>query len=235
MMNSTILFLSCEHAVNTVPEAYRHLFHQHEAVLETHRAIDFGALEMATALSQAFACDFVQATVSRLIIDCNRSLTHKSCFSEFTQALPLIEKQKIITQFYLPHREQCENLIKNYIDGGNQVLHLSIHSFTPVFNGITRNAGIGLLYDPKRHGEKEVAREWLGLLNEKTPAFRVRLNYPYQGSSDGFTSALRKNYSEKDYLGIEVEVNQMITRDKELLASVIDVLSQSLKELMQLL
>ena len=104
-----------------------------------------------------------------------------------------------------------------------------------MFEGITRNAGIGLLYDPKRHGEKEVAREWAGLLNQQTPTYRVRMNYPYSGSSDGFTTTLRKQHPEKDYLGIELEINQTLVKDEESLNAVISALSQSLKELLQLL
>ena len=234
-MKPTILFLSCEHAVETVPPVYRHLFHQHESILQTHRAIDFGALEVATHLSQTFACEFVQATVSRLLIDCNRSLTNASCFSEFTEQLPPAEKQQLIDQYYLPYRNHCEALLKAHIELGHQVLHLSIHSFTPVFKGITRNAGIGLLYDPKRHGEKEVARQWHGLLSQETPTYRVRMNYPYSGSSDGFTTALRKQYTEHEYLGIEVEMNQAIVKDREALQPMANTLSRSLKELLLLL
>ena len=235
-MKPTVLFISCEHAVNTIPSAYQHLFHQHQSILETHRGIDFGALETATHLSEVFACDFNKATVSRLLIDCNRSLTSTNCFSEFTKHLPQIEKQKIIDQYYLPYRNRCESLIKTHIQQGNQVLHLSIHSFTPVFKGVTRNAGIGLLYDPKRHGEKEVTREWHSLLSHEKPTYRVRMNYPYSGTSDGFTSALRKKYTEHEYLGIEVEMNQaLVMKGKEALDMMSHALSRSLKELLLLL
>ncbi len=47
---------------------------------------------------------------------------------------------------------------KNNIQNNQQVLHLSIHTFNPVEKGKMHNAAIGLLYDPKRHAEKEVAR-----------------------------------------------------------------------------
>lgn len=234
-MKPTILFISCEHAVNHVPEAYLKLFHKHESVLQTHRGIDFGALEIATYLSRTLGSEFTAATVTRLLIDCNRSVSNASCFSEFTQQLSLAEKQQLIDHYYLPYRNQCERLIKAHIDRGHQVFHLSSHSFTPTFNGVTRNAGICLLYDPKRHGEKEVARQWHGLLAQQTPSYRVRMNYPYRGSSDGFTSALRKKYSEKEYLGLELEINQTLVKDEKSLHVVAKALFQSLKELLLLL
>ena len=233
-MKPTILFISCEHAVNTVPQAYAHLFHQHAAVLQTHRAIDFGAIEIATHLQRSLNCDHTTATITRLLIDCNRSLKHPSCFSEFTNSLSDTEKQQLIEQYYLPYRQQTEALIKEHIDHGNQVFHVSCHSFTPVFNGVTRNAGIGFLYDPAHHGEKEVAREWYGILSHKTD-YRIRMNYPYRGKSDGFTSYLRKKYAERDYIGLELEVNQTLVNDKASLNTLANALSSSLSELLQLL
>jgi len=234
-MKPTLLFLSCEHAVNTVPPRHLSLFKDKPALLETHRAIDFGALDITLSLSQACQCDYVTASISRLLIDCNRSLTSADCFSEFTSHLPAPEKQHLIDNYYLPYRTRCESMIRNAIESGHQVFHLSVHSFTPIFNGVTRNACIGLLYDPKRHGEKEVARQWQKLLSEESRTHRVRMNYPYRGASDGFTSALRKEYSEKDYIGMEVEVNQSLVKDKTSLNTMITLLSKSLKELLLLL
>lgn len=234
-MKSTVLFISCEHAVNTVPPSYLPLFQQHQSLLETHRGKDFGAQDIAVHLSRALACDHALATVSRLLIDCNRSLNNAQCFSEVTASLPPIEKKRLIDNYYLPYRKKTETLIQNLIDNDQQVLHISSHSFTPIFEGVTRNAGIGLLYDPKRHGEKEVAREWRGLLAQQEPTYRVRMNYPYSGCSDGFTTALRKKHPEKDYLGIELEINQTLVYDKDSLKTLMNALTISLKELLQLL
>ncbi len=235
MTKPITLLISCEHAVNTVPDAYIALFKEQEHVLHTHRGIDLGALEIANHLHQVFACHYTKATVSRLLIDCNRSLHAPGCFSEFTMTLSSNEKQQLINQYYLPFRQQTEQLIKTHINEGKQVLHLSIHSFTPVLDGVVRNAGIGLLYDHARHGEKEVARIWRGLLLQQTPTYRVRMNYPYHGNTDGFTTSLRKQYSEHDYLGFEIESNQALLETSLSRAEVANALALSLQELLQLL
>ncbi|MEO8932838.1 MAG: N-formylglutamate amidohydrolase, partial [Xanthomarina sp.] len=39
-----------------------------------------------------------------------------------------------------------------------------------------------------------------------------RFNYPYLGKADGFTSYLRKQFP-KNYLGIEIEVNQKFSKN----------------------
>lgn len=207
-MKTHTLILSCEHAVNHIPSAYQYLFHQNTAILHSHRAIDFGAQRIAQQFSKAFGCPLVEATTSRLLIDCNRTLTHPHCFSEFTKTLSEDEKKKIIAEYYQPYRQQVTSLIKNSIQQGTPVIHLSIHSFTPELNNKVRNADIGFLYDPSRAGEKQIAIQWRKRILEKSNDYRVRLNYPYRGISDGFVSALRKSYSEHQYLGLEIESNQ---------------------------
>lgn len=207
--------MSCEHAVNTIPSAYQHLFHQQEAILNTHRGVDLGTLDIARDLSKTLHCPLVEANVSRLMIDCNRSLTHSRCFSEFTKGLPQSEKQHIIDQYYQPFRQKTEALVHNNIQQGFQVIHLSIHSFTPILNHHVRNADIGFLYDPRRLGEKKLATQWRKRILEESPTYRIRMNYPYRGISDCLVSTLRKKYPEQDYLGFEIEINQAIVFDKK--------------------
>lgn len=210
-MKPVSVVLSCEHAVNTVPDPYLYLFTKEMPVLQTHRAIDFGASDIVAYLAQALGIEYTSATVTRLLIDCNRSLKNRGCFSSFVEPLSHTEKQSLIEQYYVPYRTAVQNAIQAKINANYQVLHLSIHSFTPILNGVTRNAEIGLLYDPMRHGEKEVARVFRGILIKQTD-WRIRMNYPYEGKSDGFTSALRKLYHEQDYLGFEIECNQALIK-----------------------
>lgn len=234
-MKPTVLVITCEHGGNDVPKPYQVLFADSQEVLETHRALDLGVLPIADYLGNRFGCDYIKTTVTRLLIDCNRRLNHPHCFSEFSKSLPKKDKQALIDEVYYPHRKTTADIIQRHIDAGKQVLHLSIHSFTPELNGVTRNSAISLLYDTKRHGEREVARIWQNLILIHPPAYRVRLNYPYTGASDGFTSSLRKLHSEHDYLGIEVECNQALTKDKESLNTLCLILGDSLHELLQII
>lgn len=158
-MRKPVLVLSCEHAVNTVPNEYTAYFLEHEGLLYTHRGIDFGALDIATHLSDYFNCDLIQAKATRLLIDCNRRLANPYCFSEITAPLPIETKKQIIRDFYSPFREEVKTLISTYVKCGYQVWHFSVHSFTPVLNGLIRNADIGFLYDPARSNEKVLAKK----------------------------------------------------------------------------
>lgn len=230
-MKPIFLVLSCEHAVNAIPAEYEKYFTLYRSLLKTHAGIDFGALDIAKYLSNALGCDLITAKASRLLIDCNRSLSHPDCFSTITDHLSQVEKNKIIHDYYLPFRQAIEQLVKQAIGQGHQVWHLSIHSFTPVFNNIVRNTDIGLLYNPKRNNERHLAKAWQNLLKQRT-TLRVRMNYPYRGVSDGFTSALRKQFSDNDYLGLEVESNQTLLTRQDLTLDLAEKLAQTLKSLL---
>lgn len=230
-MKKIALVISCEHAVDTVPELYLPLFAPYKALLNSHRGIDFGALAIAEHFKEQIPCDFVQATSTRLLIDCNKAINHPRCFSEVTKDLSSTEKQIIINGYYRPFREQVITHIKKHIAREFKVLHFSIHSFTPVLNNIVRNADIGLLYDPQRPSEKILARQWKVELKKLSPEYRIRMNYPYKGISDGFTSAMRKQYASEDYMGIEVETNQALTTNVQNLNTLKNILTTSLLKL----
>lgn len=230
-MKKLALVLTCEHAVNTIPQAFSALFAPYENLLHSHRGIDFGAAEIALALQQTLGCELVVTSVSRLLIDCNRSLSHSQCFSEIAQKLSAEEKQFIIEHYYLPYRQRVTEIIQRHINEGTQVIHLSIHSFTPELEGVVRHADIGLLYDPKRPSEKKLAKQWQQALKKQQPKYRTRFNYPYRGNSDGFTTALRKKWPDSDYVGIEFEANQALTLEAKGLDSMKTVLAASLVDL----
>jgi predicted N-formylglutamate amidohydrolase len=94
------------------------------------------------------------------------------------------------------------------VNEGLPVVHLSVHSFTPELDGEIRDADIGLLYDPCRIWETSFCHAWRSEILRLAPQLRVRMNYPYQGADDGFTTYLRTKFADAQYAGIELEVNQ---------------------------
>lgn len=200
------LIITCEHGGNEIPEAHQHLFLSNKNVLQTHKGFDIGALDLYHQINSL--ADFAMySTTSRLLIELNRSLHHKNLFSEYSKALPTSEKVEIISSYYLVYRNKVANVIQKYIEQGNKITHISIHSFTPVLNAIERNCDIGLLYDSSLTDEKAFAHQMKTALLQQNASLNVRYNYPYLGKADGFTTYLRKEFS-KNYIGIELEVNQ---------------------------
>jgi predicted N-formylglutamate amidohydrolase len=202
--------ITCEHGGNKIPAPYRRLFRGQRALLDSHRGYDPGSLIMAKALASAYRAPLVASTVSRLLIDLNRSIGHPQLFSAVTRAAPARARAQIVEQYYRPYRVQVERLVSQAVSRGHRVIHISSHSFTAELDGRVRGADVGLLYHPGRRGEAEACARWKEALAALAPELRVRRNYPYAGRGDGLTSHLRARFAQCDYVGIELEINQRI-------------------------
>jgi len=205
---ATSLVITCEHGGNWLPAPYRYLFRSCRTVLESHRGFDSGALAMATTLARNFDAPLLTSTVSRLLVDLNRSIGHRNLHSEAIRTLPAAIRQEIIEHYYQPYRTEAERLVAQGVARRGRVIHISCHSFTNYLNGVMRHADIGLLYDPARPAEKALCANWKSVLNVSAPDFQVRRNFPYQGRNDGLTSSLRKKFPSDAYTGVELELNQ---------------------------
>jgi predicted N-formylglutamate amidohydrolase len=205
------LIITCEHAGNEVPEEYRHLFEQKAEMLNTHRGIDIGALELTNAIAEKMEQEPYLHTVTRLLVDLNRSVQSPTLFSEFTKDQPQKIREQIFKKYYQPYRKRVEDKIKEVIDQGEQVIHLGVHTFTPVWNGKERAVDVGFLYDPTREREQSFCRQWRKSLAERFPKICLRMNEPYRGTMDGFTTYLRRQYPPEAYVGFELEVSQRFT------------------------
>jgi predicted N-formylglutamate amidohydrolase len=165
---------------------------------------------MARALARAFAAPLVYSTVSRLVVDLNRSIGHPRLFSPATRSAAAETRARVVERHYLPYRTEVALIVGRSVARGRRVIHVSSHSFTPVLDGKVRRADVGLLYDPARDGEALLCARWKAALGGIAPELRVRRNYPYAGKGDGLTSYLRRHFPPAVYVGIELEVNQKI-------------------------
>ena len=201
------VIITCEHGGNKIPKVYQYLFEDDISILQTHKAYDPGALELAKAISKKRNYFFFSET-SRLLVELNRSPYNHNLFSKFTKNLSRDEKKVILNKYYFPLRNKVENLIQELILRREKVVQISVHTFTPVLKKAVRNTDIGILYDPGRNKEKDLAILFKNKLFLLDKNLKTRFNYPYLGIADGFTSYLRKKFSQKYYIGIELEVNQ---------------------------
>lgn len=204
------LLVTCEHGGNQVPAEYRELFADAADLLASHRGYDAGALEVARAIAHRFGARLVYSQTTRLLVDLNRSLSHPRLCSERSRVLNADEKRSLLARHYSPYREEVEGAVAAAVGAGRRVLHVSSHSFSPVLDGVERNADVGLLFDPRRAAEASCAARWRAALRAAVPHWTVRRNYPYRGTSDGLTTHLRKRFGDEHYAGIELEVNQRL-------------------------
>jgi predicted N-formylglutamate amidohydrolase/isopentenyldiphosphate isomerase len=227
-MTPPTLLITCEHGGNEVPAPHAALFQGHDTVLAGHRGWDIGALSVAKALAARLAAPLLTTTVSRLLIDHNRSLSHPHLFSEFSRPLSRTQRAAIIHDHYQPHRAQVVQAVTTAMASHGTIIHLALHSFTPVLNHQVRPVDLGLLYDSTRPRERAFCLAWQAALHTAQPQWRVRRNAPYRGSSDGLATWLRRQFAPSCYLGLEIEVNQACLTTETQARSMADLLAQTL-------
>src|SRR5580704_17785578 len=150
---SDFVVVTCEHGGNRVPAAYIDLFRHHQRLLNSHRGYDPGALELARACARRLKTPLHFATVTRLLVELNRSIGHRSHFSVVTRSLGQQAREALVKNYYLPYRQRVETEIAAAIAAKCRAIHFSMHTFTPLLDGQVRNADVGLLYDPRRSDE----------------------------------------------------------------------------------
>lgn len=237
MMEEPALMITCEHASNALPDFVLRTFRDcntqeairrgeescniwgiPEDVLASHRGYDIGAFKLFSNLVKRLKPDFnCSAIYSRLVVDMNRSPRNKTIFSEFTMHLPDNTKKRLLA-LWQKYRDKIEKFVSGKIPESLRtcdkevplkVIHLGIHSFTPVLNGNERDADVGILYDSKRPAEIKLAEILIKNIQEREPTLRIRRNYPYLGKADGLTTTLRNKYGSA-YAGLEIEINQKL-------------------------
>lgn len=199
------IVLTCEHASFNLPLTFQSVFPENK--LLSHQGWDKGAWECCSNLAQKLKIKAEKGRFSRLFVDLNRSENHKKLIHPAISN-KISDKEKFLTQYYWPFRNKVYENVQACIARGFKVLHISVHSFTPVLQGVKRNSDFGILYDPGRLSEKTYAFRLRQILETANSKYIVRMNYPYRGTSDGHVTYLRKHFNNVHYMGIELELNQ---------------------------
>lgn len=200
--------VTAEHSGNDVPKEYRPLLRNHREMLDSHRGWDPGTRLLAESIASALGVPAFTSSVTRLLVDLNRSVHNPKVFSSITRPLPRRDRVALLDGYHRPHWDRARQTVSRGIAESGRVLHLGIHSFTPVLDGKVRRPDLALLYDPSRPEERQLATAWTEALAEASPDKIVRRNNPYLGTADGMTTAFRRLFPDQRYLGIEIEVNQ---------------------------
>ena len=145
---------SCEHASNNLPSDVTPTT-MDEHFLQTHWGWDIGAESVTRHLIDATNSQGILATHSRLWIDLNRSLNRTDLVRleteghrlSFNQGLSSEDHTQRLQQIYQPFHSAYHTLVQRRRRQERPVTLISIHSFTPVWDGIIRTMDIGVLFD----------------------------------------------------------------------------------------
>ena len=204
------LLLICDHASNLVPRALADLGLPH-AELRRHIGWDIGAAAVTRHLVALTGAPAVMTRYSRLVVDCNRSPDHPGLIppeSDRTAVpgnadLPAAARAARMAALYAPYRAEIDRQIDRLTaaSGVDPVL-VSIHSFTPVMDGLARPWEIGVLWnrDPRLP---------VPLIERlrRDPALTVGDNEPYS-AREGFGHTLDTHGDGRGLANALIEIRQ---------------------------
>ncbi len=183
-ITDTPILLVCDHASCRFPETLGDMGLDPFA-RRCHLAIDIGAGSLTESLAESLGVTAVLAQYSRLVVDCNRNLLDTSAFLEFGDGiivpgnhnLSKAHRELRANEIYYPYHEGVDAQVRRLTAQGPKPALISIHSFTPVLNGVFRPWEIGVLWD-KDESLKEIFLE-----DFRAAGFLVGDNEPYSGKA----------------------------------------------------
>jgi predicted N-formylglutamate amidohydrolase len=211
---SSAVVLVCEHATHFIPDAFQSLGLSPQDC-KSHVAWDPGAAAVSNRLSQLLDAVLVNGVVSRLVYDCNRPPSAPSAMpvsSEVidipgNQGLSNVDKAARVQKYYEPFRACLADVI---LKTDNPII-VTIHSFTPTYNGKKRDVEIGILHD----SDTRLADALLRSVADHTACI-VQRNVPY-GPEHGVTHTLIEHAIPAGHLNVMFEIrNDLIaTQDQQ--------------------
>ena len=228
------IVLVCEHASNFIPADLGTLGLDDDA-LQSHIAWDPGALAVAGAMAAALDAPLIAPTMSRLVYDCNRSLETPSAVPEVSEAFVIpgnaglspADRKTRADRVYTPFRDALNATIEARLDEGRRPVLVSIHSFTPVYNGVVRDMELGIL-----HGTDTRFADALLAVAEERGNMEVRRNEPY-GPEDGVAFTLTEHAVRRGLLNALIEIRNDLIADADAQQAMADRLSGYVTEACQ--
>ncbi|MGI9473975.1 MAG: N-formylglutamate amidohydrolase [Rubripirellula sp.] len=169
---------------------------------------DQPARYVAERMTRALKVPLITNAYSNDLIDVTRSLHHRQLFPTVTRDWPEADRTALIETIYEPYRREVRSAIRKGLDRWGYLIHVSIRSFDLKSKGKPRRADAGLLYDPARDDEVDFCLDWIDEMYEEIPMLRVRRNYPGRGTTDRLTKAMRTEFADENYLGIDLMINR---------------------------
>jgi len=206
---SSDFLVICDHASNNIDEKYKNLGLE-KKYIDSHRAFDIGAKDVAHELSKLLNCNLVMSNFSRLVIDPNRGLDDLTLIPKLSEGRAIKgnikillnkndhEKDLRIKNYYTPYHEQIEKFINHTLKKNIIPKIISIHSFTPTWKGKKREIDVGVLWDKDNRLSNIFLRSFKG--------YNVGDNKPYSGRLKNDT--LYKHATLKGLPNVLIEIRQ---------------------------
>jgi predicted N-formylglutamate amidohydrolase len=206
--NGDGLFLVvCEHASNRIPRALGRLGLK-PADLERHIAWDPGAIEVAEGVADRLEGTLIAQRYSRLVVDCNRDPALPDAITPFSEDttisgnIGLDERERTwrVNEIWTPFHEEIDRLIVSRTSAGLPTALVTIHSFTPVYRGVSRPWHVGIISTDERCLAEGVLD---GLWRD--PELIVGDNEPYS-AKDNVDYTIRRHGRDRGLPHVMIEI-----------------------------
>lgn len=205
--------LACDHASNRIPASLGTLGLGADR-LQEHIAWDIGAAAVADILSGRFDAPLVKSGYSRLVIDCNRHLTDRTSIPSVSDGVTVPGNRTLdgaasaarAARIMVPYHAEIERRLDEARDPPFHAF-VSVHSFTPVFEGRQRPWQVSALWN--RDGR--LALPFMAALAARGDV-TVGDNQPYSArNSFGYT--VHRHGEARDLPHLLVEIRQDLIAD----------------------
>lgn len=212
------IILVCEHASNRVPSQLQNLGLT-ETQLQSHVAWDPGAFLLAQKLSVDLDAPLIAARFSRLAYDCNRPpqaagampAQTEVCLVPGNAQLSEADRLSRTCEIYQPFHAALSTMIAAKRATCIVPIVITIHSFTPVFEGTQRYFEICYL-----HSEDRRLCDAMHDVSTEASDYDIRLNQPY-GPEDGVLHSIEKQLEDDAFPYVMIEVrNDLLATDSGL-------------------
>lgn len=216
------IFLTCEHASQRLPEPYR-FPEADQHLIGTHWAYDLGARELTLELADALDASAVLSRFSRLLIDPNREEDHPDLLRSVAEGKPVAlnqhvtaqERERRVKAYYRPFHEA----IDAELSAVAAPVLLSVHSFTPVYEGQVRKVELGVLFNREEAAARELGRA----LEREFDG--VAYNEPWSGKV-GLIFSAESHAERHGRCALELEIRQDLAEKPDYRARLVQVLAR---------
>ena len=179
----SVFFLTCEHAGRAFPRRLGKLGLP-EAETVRHIAWDIGIGAVGRDLSLLLNAAVILQTYSRLVIDCNRDPKVPSSIPEISEATEIpgnrsldeAERAARVDAIFRPYHDAIAAALDRRAAADRASVLVALHSFTPVFKGVSRPWHVAVLFnrDPRlAHALAELLRADGSLMVGENEPYRV--------------------------------------------------------------
>ena len=206
--------ITADHAGRAIPRALGSLGLS-AADLDRHIAWDIGIAGLAEQLAERLDAFAIAQTYSRLVIDCNRAPgTPQSIVTESERTpipgnfgISAVEVETRAAAIFHPYHDRIRAELDARAASGRRTLLVALHSFTPVFLGMSRPWHCGVLYQrDARLGHLLLASA------RREPGLAVGDNQPH-AASDATDYGIPVHGEQRGIAHVELEIRQDLIAD----------------------